>query len=256
MSGVSGKSAIVTGAASGIGSALVEQLAAQGARVVVADIDDRAGIAITESLRNRGFIAEFEHVDVANRDSCRRLAVKAREVFGGIDILCANAGVYPFATLMEMTEAEWDRVHSINLKGGFLSVQACLEAMRDQSYGRIVLTSSITGSITGYPGFAHYAATKAGLLGFMRTAAVELAPHGITVNAVLPGNVSTAGVASDPEYLREMASHIPTGRLAEPEEIAHAALFFASEESGYITGQTLVVDGGQVLPESPAKKPM
>ena len=117
--------------------------------------------------------------------------------------------------------------------------------------GRIVVTSSITGPITGFPGWSHYAASKAGQLGFMRTAAIELAPRGITINAVLPGNIRTEGLdAVGPDYIAEMTASVPQRRLGSVEDIAHAALFFASDEAGYITGQTLVIDGGQVLPES------
>jgi 3-oxoacyl-[acyl-carrier protein] reductase len=132
------------------------------------------------------------------------------------------------------------------------SVRACLPVMRARGYGRIVLTSSITGPITGQPGFAHYGASKAAMLGFMRSAAVELARSGITINAVMPGNVSTPGFAdTSAEHQRRMLSSIPMGRYAEPEEVGWAVRFLASPEAGYITGQTLIVDGGQVLPEAP-----
>jgi 3-oxoacyl-[acyl-carrier protein] reductase len=124
--------------------------------------------------------------------------------------------------------------------------------MRARGYGRIVLTSSITGPITGHPGFAHYGASKAAMLGFMRSAAVELARSGITVNAVMPGNVTTPGFAdTSDEHQQRMLSSIPMGRYAEPEEVGWAVRFLASPEAGYITGQTLIVDGGQVLPEAP-----
>jgi len=131
-------------------------------------------------------------------------------------------------------------------------VQACLPTMVARGYGRIVLTSSITGPVTGHPGFAHYGASKAAMLGFMRSAAVELAQTGVTVNAVLPGNVSTPGFAdTSGEHQRLMLSSIPMGRYAEPEDVGWAVRFLASPEAAYITGQTLIVDGGQVLPEAP-----
>jgi 3-oxoacyl-[acyl-carrier protein] reductase len=139
----------------------------------------------------------------------------------------------------------------VNLKGTFLSVQACLPALKAAGKGRIVVTSSITGPITGNPGWSHYAASKAGQLGFIRTAAIELAPHNITINAVLPGNILTEGlVGLGPEYIAQMTSAIPARRLGSVEDVAYAALFLASEEAGYVTGQTIVIDGGQVLPES------
>jgi 3-oxoacyl-[acyl-carrier protein] reductase len=150
-----------------------------------------------------------------------------------------------------MTAADFDQVIGVNLKGSFLSVSACLPQMKRQNQGRIVLTSSITGPITGYPGWTHYGASKAGQLGFMRTAAIELAPWNITVNAVMPGNILTEGLDGlGDDYLATMAASIPMKRLGSVADIANAALFFASEEAGYITGQTIVVDGGQVLPES------
>ncbi len=152
---------------------------------------------------------------------------------------------------MEMTLEQWNEVLSTNLAGAFLCVRACTPALARSGRGRIVLTSSITGPITGYPGWTHYAASKAGQLGFMRTAALELTPLGITINAVLPGNVRTEGLdALGEDYAAKMTASIPQRRLGSVEDIAYAALFFASDEASYITGQTLVIDGGQVLPES------
>ncbi|MGC9523195.1 MAG: SDR family oxidoreductase, partial [Anaerolineae bacterium] len=154
--------------------------------------------------------------------------------------------------LDEMTEADWDRVLDINLKGVFLAVKACLPHMKDRSNARVLVTSSITGNRTGISGLTHYAASKAGINGFIRTAAIELAEHGITVNGVEPGNVLTEGMASQlgQDYIDAQTAAIPLGRMAKPEDIAHAMLFLASEEASYITGQTIVVDGGQILPES------
>jgi 3-oxoacyl-[acyl-carrier protein] reductase len=150
-----------------------------------------------------------------------------------------------------MTAEEFDDVLGTNLRGTFLSVRACLPAMKQRRAGRIVLTSSITGPVTGYPGWSHYGASKAGQLGFMRTAAIELAPSHITINAVMPGNIATEGLIDlGPEYTEKMQSSIPMGRLGTVTDIANAVLFFVSDEAAYITGQTLVVDGGQVLPES------
>jgi 3-oxoacyl-[acyl-carrier protein] reductase len=179
------------------------------------------------------------------------MAAEALNRYGSIDVLCANAGIFPAAKLGEMTAADFDHVIGTNLKGTFLSVSACLPTMKRQNKGRIVLTSSITGPITGYPGWTHYGASKAGQLGFMRTAAIELAPWNITVNAVMPGNIFTEGLDGlGDDYLATMAASIPMKRLGSVDDIANAALFFASEEAAYITGQTLVIDGGQVLPES------
>jgi 3-oxoacyl-[acyl-carrier protein] reductase len=190
--------------------------------------------------------------DVSRVEDCRRLAQTAVERFGGIDILCANAGVFPDKPLAEITEADVDAVLGCNLKGTMFSVQACLHALEASGRGRVVVTSSITGPITGYPGWSHYGASKAGQLGFLRTAAIELAPRKITINAIMPGNIATEGLADlGEEYIRGMEAAIPQQRLGSVDDIGNAALFFASDEAGYITGQTLVVDGGQVLPESP-----
>jgi len=173
------------------------------------------------------------------------------ERHGGIDVLCANAGIFPDQRIAAMTEADWDLVFDTNVKGSLWSVQACIPALSVSGRGRVVLTSSITGPITGYPGWSHYGASKAAQLGFMRTAALELAPQGITVNAVLPGNIMTEGlVEMGQEYISGMAEAIPLGRIGDVADIGNAALFLASDEAGYITGQTIVVDGGQVVPES------
>jgi 3-oxoacyl-[acyl-carrier protein] reductase len=138
-----------------------------------------------------------------------------------------------------------------NLKGTFLSVKACLPYLKESDGGRVVITSSITGPITGFPGWTHYGASKAGQLGFLKTAAIELAKYGITINAVMPGNIVTEGLEGlGAEYLKTMAASIPLKRLGSVEDIGNAALFFASKEAAYITGQTIVVDGGQILPES------
>jgi 3-oxoacyl-[acyl-carrier protein] reductase len=171
--------------------------------------------------------------------------------FGGVDILCANAGIFPSATLEEMTEEDFDHIMAVNLRSLFTCTRAVLPVMKAKGWGRIVATSSVTGPITGFPGWAHYGASKAGQMGFLRTAAIELAPHGITINAVMPGNIHTEGLdGMGDDYLRAMEASIPMGRLGSVMDIANTALFLASEEAAYITGQGIVVDGGQVLPES------
>jgi 3-oxoacyl-[acyl-carrier protein] reductase len=179
-------------------------------------------------------------------------AVKAAaEQHGGLDVLCANAGIFPSARLEEMTGKQWDDVVDTNLKGTFHAVKAAIPYLKKSDQGRIVLTSSITGPITGFPGWTHYGATKAGQLGFMRTACMELAKYGITVNAVMPGNIITEGLQSlGGDYERSMVASIPLKRLGTVEDIGYAALFLASKEAGYITGQTIIVDGGQIVPES------
>jgi 3-oxoacyl-[acyl-carrier protein] reductase len=189
--------------------------------------------------------------DVSDKAQCEEMARVAQERHGGIDVLCANAGVFPSAKLTDLSPADLHGVMDTNFIGTVYAVQACLPALEKSGHGRIIVTSSITGPMTGYPGWSHYGASKAAQLGFARTAAMELAPKGITINAVLPGNVRTEGLDDlGQDYLDQMAATVPMGRLGSVEDIGHAALFFASDEAGYITGQSLVVDGGQVLPES------
>jgi 3-oxoacyl-[acyl-carrier protein] reductase len=144
-----------------------------------------------------------------------------------------------------------ETVMATNFKGTVYAVQACLPALERSGHGRVIVTSSITGPYTGYPGWAHYGASKAAQLGFIRTAAMEFAPKKITINAILPGNIRTEGFGDlGAEYAQQMAAAVPQGRLGDVADVGYAALFFATDEAGYITGQTLVVDGGQLLPES------
>lgn len=225
--------------------------AGKGAKVLLAARDLAEAEAAAAWVRSEGGAASAMAADVSSEQDCARMARTALERNGGIDIVCCNAGIFPAARLGEMSGADWDQVLDINLKGTFLTVHACLPGLKARGKGRIIVTSSITGPITGYPGWSHYAASKAGQLGFVRTAAIELAAHNITVNAVLPGNILTEGVeALGAEYIARMTSAIPQRRLGSVEDIAYAALFLASDEAAFITGQTIVVDGGQVLPES------
>ncbi len=246
-----GRTAIVTGGSKGIGRGIVEVFARAGVNVVLtartqADIDrttaDFADLPGTVS----GLTA-----DVTRPDDCRAAVAAAVERHGGLDIVCANAGIFPSASLSEMTPDDLDQVLDTNVKGTFYIVQAALEPLTASGHGRIVLTSSITGPITGFPGWSHYGASKAAQLGFLRTAAIELARKRITVNAVLPGNILTEGlIEMGEQYMDQMKAAIPTGTLGTVADIGNAALFFATDEAAYITGQTLVVDGGQILPES------
>jgi 3-oxoacyl-[acyl-carrier protein] reductase len=247
-----GRSVIVTGASKGIGRGIALRFAAVGCKVLVVSRKlHEAESVVAEIAAAGGGSALAFAADVTREAQMQAMAEAAERSFGGIDILCANAGIFPAAKLGEMTAADFDAVIGTNLKGMFLSVSACLPAMKAKEYGRIVLTSSITGPVTGYPGWAHYGASKAGQLGFMRTAAIELARSGITVNAVLPGNIATEGLDGlGADYQRTMEASVPMRRLGSIMDIANAALFFASDEAAYVTGQTLIIDGGQTLPES------
>jgi 3-oxoacyl-[acyl-carrier protein] reductase len=251
LTSLEGRSVIVTGASKGIGKGIARVFASKGARVLIAARDIAQAETAAADIRANGGIASAVSVDVSTVEGNTVMAEAAIARHGGIDILCCNAGVFPEAKLAEMSVADWNQVMDINLKGTFLSVHACLPGLKARGKGRIVLTSSITGPITGSPGWSHYGASKAGQLGFMRSAALELAPFNITVNAVLPGNILTEGVEGlGAEYIARMKSAIPAGRLGSVEDVAYAVLFLASEEAAYISGQTIVVDGGQVLPES------
>jgi 3-oxoacyl-[acyl-carrier protein] reductase len=245
---LAGKTVIVTGASKGIGRGMARRFGEAGLNVLVVsrNLEEAEKVAGEIGANASAFAA-----DVSVPGDCSAMAACAVERYGSIDVLCANAGIFPAAKLGAMTAADFDHVIGTNLKGTFLSVSAVLPEMKARKKGRIVLTSSITGPITGYPGWSHYGASKAGQLGFMRTAAIELAPWNITVNAVMPGNIHTEGMdGMGPDYIASMEASIPMKRLGSVADIANTALFFASEEAAYITGQTMVIDGGQVLPES------
>ncbi len=248
LTSIKGKSVIVTGASRGIGKGIARVFAAQGAKVLVVARHAEQAEAAAAEIGNGASAFAGDVTKLADMEDMARTAVDRN---GGIDVLCANAGVFPQARLEDMTPEQWDEVITINLKGTFLAVKAALPHLKKSGEGRIVITSSITGPVTGFPGWSHYGASKAGQLGFLRTAAIELAKYGITINAVMPGNIITEGLEGlGEDYLRTMAASIPLKRLGRVEDIGYAALFLASKEAGYITGQTIVVDGGQILPES------
>ena len=252
MFSMEGKSVLVTGGSKGIGRGIAAVFATAGAHVAIAarsreSVD--SAVADLDGLGTGKVLGVA--ADVSDRDSCTAMAEAVVDAFGGLDVLCANAGIFPDAPLRTMSPQQLTEVLDVNVKGNIYSVQACLDALIASGCGRVILTSSITGPITGLPGWSHYGASKAAQLGFMRTAAIELAPHRITVNAVLPGNILTEGLKElGEEYLAGMARAIPAGALGTPEDIGYAAAFLASDEAGYITGQAIAVDGGQVLPES------
>jgi 3-oxoacyl-[acyl-carrier protein] reductase len=248
---IANRSVMVTGASKGIGRGIARAFAARGARVLLTARTAAEVKATAEEIRSAGGQALGLAADVCSAADLERATQHAVEKHGGIDILCVNAGIFPSARLEDMRLEDWEQVHDTNLKGTFLTARACLPALKASPHGRIIVTSSITGPITGLPGWSHYASSKAGQVGFVRTAALELARYGITVNAILPGNIRTEGLeALGSDYIAKMIQAVPLRRLGSVEDIAHAAIFLASDEAAFITGQTLVVDGGQVLPES------
>ncbi len=244
---VQDKVAIVIGAGQGIGAGMAARLATEGARLTIADWRDDPGRATAARLG-----AAFVKADVSDKDQIEALVQATLDRFGRVDILCQNAGIFPYSTLPDISIEEWDEVLAVNLRGNFLAIQACLEPMRRQRYGRIVLTSSITGPRVSQAGHAHYSASKAGINGLIRAAAIEAAAYGITVNGVEPGNIMTEGLLAErsADYIDAMTRSVPLGRLGTPEDVASAVLFLASDDAAYITGTTIVVDGGQILPES------
>jgi 3-oxoacyl-[acyl-carrier protein] reductase len=251
LTSIKDRSVIVTGGSKGIGRGIAKVFAAQGARVTIAARGEADLEKTCAELNAAGGTVRYAVCDVADWQSVKAMVDGAAAAQGGLDVLCANAGAFPQTKIVDMEPTEWDQVMATNLRSAFLCVKAAIPHFERAGKGRVVLTSSITGPITGFPGWAHYGASKAGQLGFLRTAAMELARYHTTINAVMPGNIVTEGLEGlGQDYMDSMAASIPLKRLGAVEDIGNAALFFASDEASYITGQQIVVDGGQVIPES------
>ena len=246
---VDGRSVIVTGGTKGIGYGIAEVFADAGAHVTIVGRDAPVAARSAARLAECGASVSYVTADLSRPVECARMAGEVMAARGAIDVLCANAGMFTSKKLADMTESDYDETFDLNMKGCLFSVQACLPALAACGHGRVVVTSSITGPMTGVPGWTHYGATKAAQLGFVRAAAIELAPHGITVNAVLPGTILTDGLLKLGMNLDQAAAAVPLKRLGDPRDIGYAALFFASDQASYITGQTLVIDGGVTLIE-------
>lgn len=246
-----GRNCIVTGGASGIGRAIARAFASHGAAVVIADRSVSEAEAVRAAIVQDGGRAHVIALDLAERSEIERAISETERLLGGIDILVHNAAHYPLRLLPDIEPSLLERTLAVNLEAAFWLTQAALPMLRRSRCGRILMTSSVTGPRVAYPGLAHYAASKAGLNGFIRSAALELAGEGITVNGVEPGMIETPATGSlgGEAHRRGLARHIPLGRLGRPQDIAFAMLFLACDGAGYITGQTLVVDGGALLPE-------
>jgi NAD(P)-dependent dehydrogenase (short-subunit alcohol dehydrogenase family) len=242
------KISIVTGAAKGIGRGIALALAKNGSKVVLSDLDTKENEkAAKEIEKETGSSCIAVTCDVSKKDQVDALIDATVKKFGKLDILVNNAGIYPFKPFMELTEADWDKVLSVNLKSVFMCSQAAAKAMKNG--GKIVSISSIAAFV-GFEGLTHYCATKGGINGFTRALALELASKKINVNAVAPGSIDTPGsgvVSMDEAARQQMNNSIPWKRMGTPDDIAQAVVYLASPGADYVTGQVLIVDGGYVL---------
>jgi len=230
-----GKVAVVTGGTMGIGKGIADKLSSYGAKVVVC--------ARQEVKTKHHFI----QCDVSDYNQAQRMVEQTIKKFKKIDILVNNAGIFPFVSLKDMTEQQWDQVLNVNLKGVFNFTKAVIPHMMERKYGKIVSIASVAGVVVGYPNLVHYCASKAGIAGFTRAAALELAPFKINVNAVAPGSILTPGekkLGMDETTAAQVIRQIPEARMGKPADIAETVAFLVSDSSSYITGQTIVVDGG------------
>lgn len=250
MEGIEGRVAVITGGGQGIGLAIAERLAREGARVVLADVNEETANAGAEHIKETGAEALGMAVDVSDHDSAEHMADSVVEQCGSLDILVNNAGIVRDTLLMRMSEDQWDSVISVNLKGTYNCTQAVtrprLPMMRNR-WGRIISMASVIG-LMGNAGQGNYAASKAGIIALMKSVAKELGTRGITANAVAPGYIETAMTEALPQETRDwFLTNIPLGRGGTPEDVARAVAFLASEEAAYITGQVINVDGGMVM---------
>jgi 3-oxoacyl-[acyl-carrier protein] reductase len=249
-----GKVAVVTGSGQGIGEAIAQLFASEGAQVIVNARTESSVARVVDSIVQEGGVAHGVTADVGSPQGVDALIDSAVKQFEHIDILVHNAGIFPFSLLEDLEDDAWNEVISVNLTSAYRLTHACIPHMKERGDGRILFTSSVQGNRVAVPGCAHYAASKAGINGFIRAAALELSQYRITVNGIEPGLVLTPGTEKviSEEKQRQWAKFVPLKRWGEPYEIAHAMLYLASAEAGYVTGQTLIIDGGALLPESGA----
>lgn len=243
------KVALVTGAAQGMGKADAIALASQGAKVILTDRKIDLCKKVAAEIQSKGGEAACFEMDVSSKAQVEKVFADVIKQYGKIDILVNNAGIFAPKMALDLTEEEWEQTMAINLKGQFLCAQQAAKDMARRKWGRIINISSVASGSTGigFPGAAHYTASKGGIIGMSETLAIEWAPHGITVNVIAPGAIDTPmveGAKMTNEVKEALFAHIPLKRMGKPEEIAAAVVFLSSEEASYVTGATLYVDGG------------
>ena len=247
------KVAIVTGGGQGIGAGIAKVFAAAGAKVVIATRTAKHGEKTLAEIAGNGGIAELMTVDIGSAEAVDKIVADTTALWGGIDIMVHNAASFLGGNVDSYSEDDLETVLSVNLKSCFRFSKACIPVFRKRGGGRLLFTSSVTGPRVAMPGTSYYAASKGGMNAFIRTAAIEVARDNITVNGVEPGYIRTAAMEllADEEGLAQMTRYIPAGFMGAPEDIAYCMLYLASDEARYITGQTICIDGGSTLPESP-----
>ncbi len=247
------KIALVTGAGQGIGAGIARVFAAAGAKVMVVNRSPENGQATVDAVRDAGGIAELCAADIGTEENVTKAVQQTLDTWGGIDIMVHNAASFLGGPVESFSEDDLDTVLAVNLKASFRLSKAVIPSFRQRGGGRLLFTSSVTGPRVAMPGTSYYAASKGGINAFIRTAALELARDNITVNGIEPGYILTAAMQllADEEGLAQMAKYIPTGYMGLPEDIAYCMLYLASDEARYLTGQTICIDGGSTLPESP-----
>ncbi|MDW8021651.1 MAG: SDR family NAD(P)-dependent oxidoreductase [Nitrososphaerota archaeon] len=244
---MNGRVAIVTGAAQGIGKEVGLSLARAGADVVIVDVVDKL-FEVVKDIKKHGRNTLGIKCDVSNYNDVKNAVDQVIDKFGGVDILVNNAGIYPFRPILEMNEEDWDKVIGVNLKGVFNFTKAVLPKMIEQKRGKIINIASIAGAVVGFMNLTHYSASKAGIVGFTKSLALEVAKYRINVNAISPGPILTEGTEIlGHEMYEQIKMAIPIGRWGKPEDVANLVIFLASDESNFITGQNIVIDGGYTL---------
>ena len=251
---LAGLNALITGAGRGIGAGIATRFANEGAAVVLNARTESDLTQLQHTIIAGGGQAWVAPADIGTANGVQQVLNACADGPGCIDILVHNAGIYPLALIEELTDATWQHTLDVNLTSAFRLTRGLAPGMRERRFGRLLFTSSVTGNRVVVPGAAHYAASKAGMNGFIRAAALEFAADGVTVNGVEPGLVETHGalLITTVDERAAMAQYVPMKRWGQPEDVAGAMVYFASRDAGYVTGQTLVVDGGALLPENGA----